>query len=82
MSNLDEMMRARFHEAGREKAAILAKTAPQRAEADALSAQADALYARARDILDQVRAIESPLVDLDNERGRLARALNGKTGVA
>lgn len=75
-------MRARFHEAGGQKAAILDSTAAKRAEAQALTAQADAIYARAKALLAEVAAIEAPIVDLDNERGRLARALNGKTGVA
>ncbi len=82
MSNLDDQMRARFHQAGREKDGILAQTAAQRAEADALTAQADAIYAKAKEILAMVKETEAPIYDLDNERGRLARALAGKTGVA
>jgi uncharacterized coiled-coil DUF342 family protein len=80
MSTLDDQMRARFHQAGREKDAILAQTAAQRAEADAITAQADELYARAKAIFAKVKEAEAPIIELDNERGRLARALNGKTG--
>lgn len=82
MSSLDDQMRSRFHAAGREKDALLAQTAAKRAQAQSLSEQADALYAQAKAIIAEVKVVEAPIYDLDNERGRLSRALAGKTGAA
>jgi uncharacterized coiled-coil DUF342 family protein len=72
-------MRARFHELGRKRAAILARTMPLREQRDAIVQEADA---KAKALATQFLAIEKDegLYDIDMERGMLARALNGKTG--
>jgi uncharacterized coiled-coil DUF342 family protein len=75
-----ENMRKRFHELGRKREAILAKTTPLREERDKIVQEADA---KAKALAAQFKQIEKDggLFDIDMERGMLARALNGKTGV-
>lgn len=73
----EDAMRRRFHQNRAERAAILARSAPLREERDRIQAEADA---RIRALNAQIREAETGLFDLDNEAGRLARALGGKTG--
>lgn len=74
-----ENMRKRFHELGRKRDAVLARTMPLRAERDKVLQEADA---RAKALADQYKQIEKDedLFGIDVERGMLARALGGKTG--
>ena len=78
-----ENMRARFHELGAKREALLAQIEPLRAERDRIVQEADA---KAKDLVAQFKAIETEGVDgqslfeIDMERGMLARALQGKTG--
>lgn len=73
-------MQARFHELGRQREAILAQSAPQRAALDATRAQIAALELQAAPLLAAISQVEAPLFDLDQERAIIARALGGKTG--
>lgn len=77
-----EAMRLRFHEAGAEKDAILSQSAPFRAQEDQIRAQIDVLKAQLAGVVDQRKAVEAPVFDLDQERAVLARALGGKTGAS
>lgn len=74
-------MRKRFHELGRKREAILAKTMPLRAARDRIVQKAEA---EAKALAEQFKKIETDegLFDIDTERGALARALGGKTGKA
>lgn len=74
-----ENMRKRFHELGRKREAILAKTGPLRAERDRIIAEADA---KAKGLADAFKKIEKDegLFEIDMERGMIAKALGGKTG--
>ena len=73
-------MRARFHELGKQKQAIHEQAAPHRKAYEQSRAQIDALRDLAETHAAQARQIEAPLFDIDQERGNLALALNGKTG--
>lgn len=74
-----ENMRKRFHELGKKRAAILAKTMPLREKRDKIVQKAEA---EAKALADQFKKIEADegLFDLDQERAVIARALGGKTG--
>ena len=69
-------LRARFHSATAEREKIAAAAAPLRAERDRISAELDT---KVRALNAQLKEIEAPLFDLDNERAAISRALNGKT---
>lgn len=73
-------MRARFHTLGKQRGEILAKAAPARAKYDAMRAEEGQLRERMKPVIAEIKAIEAPLYEIDNERGMIARALNGKTG--
>ena len=73
-------MRARFHALGKERDAILAKSAPLKAERDKVLIERDAAQAKLRDVNGRIKEAETGLFDIDMERGAMARALNGKTG--
>ncbi len=75
-----EEMRARFHALGKQRDEVLAKAAPSRAKYDAMRAQEAQLREQMKPIIAEIKAIEAPLYEIDNERGMIARALNGKTG--
>jgi uncharacterized coiled-coil DUF342 family protein len=74
-----ENMRKRFHELGKKRAAILAKTMPLREKRDKILQKAEA---EAKALADQFKKIEADekLFELDQERAVIARALGGKTG--
>lgn len=74
-----ETMRKRFHELGKKRDGILAKTMPLRAQRDKVVQEADA---KAKALAAQYLKIEKDegLYDIEMERGALARALGGKTG--
>lgn len=74
-----ENMRKRFHELGKKREAILAKTMPLRAQRDKIVQDADV---KAKALADQFKKLEKDgaLFDIDMERAMIARALGGKTG--
>ena len=74
---LPDNMRARFHELGRQRDAILAKSAPLRQRRDRLVAEMESAVSA---LNVEVKEAETGLFDIDSERGALARALGGKTG--
>lgn len=65
-------MRARFHELGRQREDILARSMPMREERDRL---AQAARAQELALNAQIKEIEASLYSIDVERGRLSRAL-------
>lgn len=75
-----ETMRKRFHELGRQRDEVLAKAKPIRDRYDAMRAEECALRDRMKPLIDEMKAAEAPLFDIDRERGIIAKALNGKTG--
>ena len=80
MATTTELLQKRFHEATAEANAIRAQAAPLRAQRDEMAKQVQAIEAQMEAIADQIRSIEAPLFALDNERGQINRALDGKTG--
>lgn len=85
MDTSDEIKRLaqeRFHFLGREEERIRAASAADREAYAALNLEVEALLARQREVAARFKAIEAPLFDLCNERGRIARFLDGKTGEA
>ncbi len=70
-------MRKRFKELEAKRAALLAEIAPVEVERDALIAAHNAAI---KPLEAKLKTMRAPLFDLDNERGMIARALNGKTG--
>lgn len=75
-----EALRTRFHEAGREKEAVLASIAPLRAEYEAEREAIDQRRAALKPLEERLRQAEAPLVELDRERAHLSRMLQGRTG--
>lgn len=72
-----DALRARFNELGMDRAAILATSTPLREQRDKLVRD---VTTQAATLEAQVKTIEAPLFDLDQERAMLARALGGRTG--
>lgn len=72
-----DAMRARFHELRAQIKDIETKSAPLRQEHDRV---AQTMEAKCKELASKFKAIESPLFDMKNEMGMIARALNGKTG--
>lgn len=70
-------MQKRFHDLGRQREDILAKSGPLRSERDKVLADIDA---RVKALETEIKALERPLYEIDRERAFIARALNGKTG--
>lgn len=79
MLNPDDM-RARFKALGAERDALLAKLEPDRKERDRLWSEVEAIQAKRKALTERMKADNDRLAQIDNERGALARALNGKTG--
>lgn len=75
-------MRARFHELGKQRDDIATRAKPIRDRYDVLVQQQEALRLQIRPLLDQIKAIEKPLFDIEQERAALTRALAGRTGEA
>jgi hypothetical protein len=66
-------MRARFHQAGVEKDALVAQLQPVRDLYETLRNEMLALQ-------QQIKIANGPIADLDRERATISRALGGKTG--
>lgn len=77
-----DAMRARFHEAGREKEEIMATVAPVRERYESIASQINALKVEQSNVAAELRTLEAPIVELDRERSFLVKALGGKTGTA
>jgi uncharacterized coiled-coil DUF342 family protein len=60
------------------KQAIVDEAAPLRAERDDLLAQMAPLQAQERVLIEQYKAIEAPLSDIDAQLSAMARATGGK----
>ena len=76
-----EEMRKRFHELGRQRQEIVARAAPVRSQYETKLAAVEAAKLAARPVLDELKAIEGPLFDIDQERATISRAL-GQIGRA
>lgn len=74
-----DSLRARFHELGTQRDAIIGKATPLREKRDALVNKA---REDEKAINDKIREAEAGLYDLDQERAMIVRALGGKTGAA
>jgi predicted flap endonuclease-1-like 5' DNA nuclease len=75
-----DTMRARFHEAGREKLAIAASVAPQRQDYETARAEIEAKREAIKPIETQLREADAAMGALDRERAMISRLLGGKTG--
>lgn len=73
-------MRARFHALGKQRDEIIAKAKPIRDRYDAMRAEETALRQRMAPVIEEMKAAEAPLFDIDTERAMIAKALSGKTG--
>jgi uncharacterized coiled-coil DUF342 family protein len=71
-------LRARFAELAADREAILAASAPIRAERDQVSAEADDKVAKFN---ARIARKEEGLFELDTEMAAIARALGGRTSV-
>lgn len=71
-------MQAEFHALGKKRAEILAKSMPLREKRDKEFQAAEKIF---KDRSAEISRIEGGLYELDMQRGQLARALGGKTGV-
>jgi hypothetical protein len=74
-----DSMRKRFHELGAKRDAIMAVSSPLREKRDALAAKMDA---ELKELATAIKAAEVGLFEIDQERGSIAKFLNGKTGAA
>lgn len=74
----EKSMRERFAELTQMVDEIRQQSAPLRAQYDQISAESRAAMDQ---LAEQFKKIEAPLYDLVQEQGRIARALNGKTGM-
>jgi len=72
-----DALRARFRELTEKSQAIRAVSVPLRERRDAMVADHEAKMAP---LQREIREIEAPLFDVEQERAMIARALNGKTG--
>lgn len=77
MTTQDEM-RTRFHKLGAQEATIRAKSAPLRTKRDALANDA---RAKEDKFNAEIRAVETGLFDICQERAFIVRALKGETGL-
>jgi len=77
MSATKELLRARFSEVKAEIEAIQGRAAPMRATRDAL---VNKYRAEIRTLDSEIKEVEAPLFDLQQELAMIARSLKGKTG--
>lgn len=81
MTDTNDLLRQRFQELLQQRDAITAQSMPLREQRDAIMAKARAAELKAQPLDDQIKDLEGPLYDLNNEIARLSRALDGKTAV-
>ncbi len=79
MANTNELLRQRFAEAVQERDALMEQTTPLREQRDAIMAKARAAELKAQPLDEQIKGLEAPLYDLNNEIARISRALDGNT---
>lgn len=72
-----ETMRRRFADLTKQAEKIRAETAPLRWKRDEALAS---IAQRVTALETQIKALEAPLFDIEQERAIISRALNGKTG--
>lgn len=77
-----DAMKKRFHELGAQRDAIVSASAPANAVRDAIRDRLNQLERMAKALSAEIKRIEAPVFEIDMERGRLVRALQGKTGAA
>lgn len=77
-----EGLKQRFHELGAQREAIVSASAPANAVRDAIRDRVNQLERIGKAITAEIKRIEAPVFEIDMERGRLVRALQGKTGNA
>jgi hypothetical protein len=70
-----------FQDLDAQARAVLADCAPLQACYDALTAEIDGLKAALKPLAADFQKRKSPLVEIENERAALSRALGGKTGL-
>lgn len=74
-------MRKMFHELGQKRAEILAKSMPMREARDKAYQEANKSIQEEFDARTKaIKEAEEGLYEIDMARGKLSRALNGKTG--
>lgn len=76
----DRALRSRFHAAVAERNAIREKAAPFVEAYEASRKREQEIAAEQPALISAMRAAQAGLFELDNEIGRIARALDGKTG--
>lgn len=76
MSKTSELMRAQLTELSAQREAIVAKSAPLRAQRDKIKNEA---FAAIAPIEDEIKAIEAGLAEIDMDLSRLSRALGGRS---
>lgn len=82
MMTTTELLQSRFRELCAEREAIMARSAPLRAEREPILADIEEKTRAVKALTAQIRAIEDPrLAECMNEIAMLVRALNGKTGL-
>jgi septal ring factor EnvC (AmiA/AmiB activator) len=74
-------MRLRFRDLTQESDALKAQLKPMQDQVDALNDHIAAKQAELRPIVAELHARKAPLVDIENKRAALARALGRKTGL-
>lgn len=72
--------RDRFHAAKDKVAAIQAKSAPLHEQRNALRVKTEEAHKNELAVVSQIKSVEEPLYDLQNEMAAMSRALSGKTG--
>jgi hypothetical protein len=80
MADFTEGKRDKLVELEARRAALLKKTEPLRQEQEEIRLKMAPLEAKLRDVTQKIHAIERPeLVDIDNERAALHRALGARS---
>jgi hypothetical protein len=70
-----------FQDLDAQARAVLADCAPLQARFDTLTAEIDSLKAALKPLAADFQKRKAPLVEIENERAALSRALGGKTGL-
>lgn len=78
----DQALRVEFHRLIEEGDAVRAMSKDLREQQGKLASQIAAIEEEKRPIDAQIREIEAPLFDIEQQRSKLVRALKGRTGNA